>query len=120
MGYRSQVKSVIYGSSDNIAKLKGTQEYLNVLDQFDSEYLSDHTLNDKTQVILFSGGHLKWYDEYEDVKAWHKLIELSPSLGLNAEFVRVGEEASDIETEYFGDECEWLLYVNTSIEADFI
>ena len=120
MGYRSQVKSVIYGSSENIAKLKATQEYLNVLDQFDSEYLSEHSINDNTQAILFSGGHLKWYDEYADVKAWHKLIELSPSVGLSAEFLRVGEEAGDIENHNYGDECNWYLYVTTSIEADFI
>ena len=75
---------------------------------------------------MFIKGHwldVKWYDDYDDVKCHHKLMEMASEY-INSQrdndkikfttisygFVRIGEENDDIETEYDGDEGWDLIY----------
>lgn len=119
MGYRSEVRSAIYGSNDKIQALKQTPEFAAVAGHFDS-YITEHKLNDTTSAIMLHGDGFKWYDSYLDVQAWHTLLDLAREQKLSGEFVRVGEEASDVEVDNFGDDCDYYIYPVQSIECSFL
>lgn len=60
---------------------------------------------------------IKWYDMYEDVKAFNLTFDLARSLhdrpslaGLSGIFLRIGEDTDDIEEQQFGEPdvtAEW-------------
>ena len=54
-------------------------------------------INDET--IIFKYDDVKWYDEYEYVKAHKQLLEDAKEQGCAWEFCRVGEEAGDTEQD---------------------
>lgn len=140
MGYRSQVRSLIYGepelidtllAKEKLAGEKGIQHmfdgFITVTETMTRVYT--HTTNpDGTtestphetpmKVIDLEGTDWKWYDSYDDVKHWHALLAEADGLGLHYEFVRIGEETGDIETESSAD-AHYLLQVYTSIEASY-
>ena len=70
---------------------------------------------------------VKWYDSYEDVKAFDAAVEkylelVNNDMGVeddppafSYEFVRVGENYDDVETHYDGDACEYRLGVTREI-----
>ena len=105
MGYRSQV--TIGFKKETFTKFVGkNKEYFKDCDQI---------LEDKENVI-FVWEHVKWYDNYEDVKGIMKVVEDAiegcPKCGVG--FMRVGEEAGDIEST--GEPYEFSIYSNTVIE----
>jgi hypothetical protein len=55
--------------------------------------------------ITFYIGSVKWYDDYEDIKqfdaVWEALQEID---GVSGVYVRIGEETTDLEEEYFGEQ----------------
>jgi len=70
-----------------------------------NEYL---TINKEHRTILFHENGLKWYDNYEDVKAHERLYELMEEYAeqygsetmenpVSCSFTRIGEESDDIE-----------------------
>lgn len=70
------------------------------------------------KIVDLYGSDWKWYDDFDDVKAWHKFMEEAEEFGLMYEFVRIGEESDDVE-ELRSDDNENYLYPVTSIEADY-
>ena len=80
--------------------------------------------------MIFEEGATKWYSDYDEVKAFNEAVENYLGLmnmGVNEgddppefsyEFVRIGEEYDDIETDYQGDHCEYMLGVSRSINID--
>ena len=80
--------------------------------------------------MIFEEGATKWYSDYDEVKAFNEAVE--NYLGLmhmgaedgndppkfSYEFVRIGEEYDDIETDFQGDHCEYMLGVSRSINID--
>jgi hypothetical protein len=68
---------------------------------------------------------VKWYDSYEDVKAftafktkYHALLdEQEDGKKWKFEFVRVGEDIEDVECEQ--DDSSYVLSVSRSIECDY-
>ena len=70
---------------------------------------------------------VKWYDSYEDVKAFDVAVEkylelVNNDMGVeddppafSYEFIRVGENYDDVETHYDGDACEYRLGVTREI-----
>ena len=54
-------------------------------------------INDET--IIFKYDDVKWYDEYDYVKAHKQLLEDAKAQGCAWEFCRVGEESGDIEQD---------------------
>lgn len=78
---------------------------------FDDTYeINVHlTVNKERRTILFAESGLKWYDDYEDVKAHERLYELMVEYAelygnredminpVSCAYVRIGEEDDDIE-----------------------
>lgn len=126
MGYRSQVRGVIYGEPDKLqafitkAMLEGCsalthfaddlRRYRSVRRIYDHEatalqqpnHNGGRTLQFKLvpiEVLDLRGDDWKWYEDYPDVRAWHDLMAEAPEFGLNYEFMRIGEETADIEEQ---------------------
>jgi hypothetical protein len=120
MGYRSEVKSLIYGTNEEMQafKLACFDLYNQVREDFNNE-LSDEE-NIKYKMLYLNLSYVKWYDEYDEVQRWQELLNLAQQAGLSTEFVRIGESSEgDLEQDYFGDDCKYYLSVNMSIDADF-
>lgn len=125
MGYRSDVTAVFY--------VKDTKHFP-LLKLWLSENFPMDTFHDYlrwfNRGMVFEEGNVKWYSDYEEVKAFNEAVE--NYLGLmhmgaedgddppkfSYEFVRIGENYEDIETDYHGDHCEYMLSVSRSITVD--
>lgn len=117
MGYRSQVRSIIYGKPDKVLafwtmhKLEGNE----ALKAF-ADSITRYTVNagdGGTAVIDLYGDNWKWYEDYIDVKAWHALLQDAEECELEYEFVRVGENRDDVVYECSAESQYWL---NTQTE----
>jgi len=133
MGYRSQVRSCIYSEDAELfeAFISGRK----LID--DQVFHDENWFNDSLEypekiyknmegeliqtikILALHGDDWKWYDEYEYVNAWHKLLKDAEVAGLNYEFVRVGEEDGDIQYECGGENVEHFLSTYTSINVDY-
>ena len=148
MGYRSQVRSLIYGEPDTICQLVAAhalQGGHNVFTAFGDDitryrttrqrYDHDATVaagpdpdNGRPQVVWQTvevevidlyGDDWKWCEDYEDVKAWTAFMDQAEELGLSVEFVRIGEENDDVESRFtVQDEESAFLSVSRTIEVD--
>lgn len=133
MGYRSEVKCVIYGRPEfldafiakhaiqNNSFLSELKEYITygLTDRltFHPDGTSDKI---KCKVMDFDGSSLKWYDEYDEVQGLTDMlddIDENWDKKLDFEFIRVGEEAKDIETKYSRN-AYGFLSTSTSITND--
>lgn len=81
--------------------------------------------------MVFEERNTKWYDDYDEVKAFNKAVEdyqeliedfnNSPVEGqpaFNYEFIRVGESYDDVTDEHYGEHCEFLISVHRSINVE--
>lgn len=121
MGYRSEVAGLIYAPQELVNKFK--KDHADVIQLLDDEF-NDGSLkylgNEEYDFIYLHGKQWKWYDSFKEVEAWHKLMDLAEKDGLAVEFVRIGEDYDDIETEYQGvDFLNYYLNVERFIEATF-
>ena len=119
MGYRSEVKSLVYGTSEQMAKFKTDNAEL--IEQLAEDFGLGVTTwaIAKYQMIYLSLDYSKWYDSYSEVIRWNNLLTLAQDAGLLTEFVRIGEDSEgDIETAYTGD-CEYYLQTECHIMANF-
>jgi hypothetical protein len=123
MGYRSEVKAVFYTSKvDQWPMLR-----LFVDENFPKNF------KDNLEVIgsstysgfVFICADVKWYGGYPDVQAFNKFVADYGELisGENAppwayEFIRIGEDYEDIETDREGD-YDHVLQVTREITCDF-
>ncbi len=122
MGYRSDVTAAFYVKDAKhlpVLKLWLTENF--PMDTFSNE------IRWFDRGMVFECGGVKWYDDYEDVKAfdtavekYHGLLYMDVPHGDDPpvfcyEFVRIGESYDDVDTQYEGDACEWLLGVDRSI-----
>lgn len=125
MGYRSAVTAIVYGDEADLTtymtkdKLEHGDDSIFVhfkgqLKRFEIEFAKG-TLS----ALMLALDHVKWYDDYKDVLAWHRFMELSENHDLNYEFIRIGEDYDDIQKEEGGDAVDGLLYTSVSIERDF-
>lgn len=101
MGYRSQVaialKKETYYKHENVLR-----DYLKDCDDVPENELG----------FYFYWDSVKWYDSYEDVKAVQNIMKESG--WEEYAFIRIGEEADDVEQE--GDTGSFELYVCRSID----
>jgi hypothetical protein len=128
MGYRSDLRVVLYAPEKNFALLK-----LWMHDEV--QKLAAHEFEPPTEITsadvrgyAFKFDDVKWYENYPDVRAFESMIDRFSALceaaaGTNepqfaCEFVRVGEEAEDIECKSWGT-VYGLLSTNTSITEDY-
>ena len=108
MGYRSEVKSLIYGTKEQMAKFNNENVFLLTVLSADFGKDLTHNKNDK-YVIIFLGEVIRWLN----------LLSLAQDAGLITEFVRIGEDSEgDIETDYTGD-CAYYLQTECHIVANF-
>ncbi len=130
MGYRSQVQSVIYGEVAKVNaflvkhKVVGNpvfDEFKEHLHIFEKDWKDVTSGTEVMKFIHLDSGDdsWKWYDDYDDVKAWHALLADAEESGLSYEFIRIGEETGDISEETGGDDVNYLLHVNQSIGNEF-
>ena len=140
MGYRSDVIAVFYNivtgdeekDKRNLATLdmfvrENFPESLKN-DEEEDEGLHRHEVNHRV-IYEFKASSVKWYESYEEVKAfdafWEKFCELADEsqegdepVDWACEFIRLGENTDDIE-EKSSNEAEWLLQVNRVIDTNY-
>jgi hypothetical protein len=99
MGYRSTVAFVISFETkeqlDNYLAPRLLDENL----KNDRENFSRITWDDAS--VMYHAEDIKWYNEYEDVRALTKLYKDTIEAGGAYRFIRVGEEATDVEEQSF-------------------
>lgn len=120
MGYRSEVKSVIYGEPFKVDMFLNEHEaeYRTIKNQFGETIRVMGS--DFRKFIYLDIDYCKWYDEFEDVQNWHAFLEAAESYGLCTEFVRVGESSEgDIEQIYGGDNNLQYLTPTVTIDVGF-
>jgi hypothetical protein len=120
MGYRSEVKSVIYGEPEAVDKFMALN--VNALTKIKEDFGNQVRAlkGNRRKFIYLDCEYSKWYDEFDEVQRWHEFLELADTAGLNTEFVRVGEDSEgDIETDYRGDDCMNYLEPMTKIDVGF-
>lgn len=124
MGYRSEVTAVFYvREAKHFPILK-----LWLTSNFPMSEFSD-SVRWFDRGMIFEAQSVKWYDDYNDVKAFNAAVDRYLEL-VNAdranddtptflyEFVRLGENYEDIVTEYEGFDCECILGVTRSITCE--
>ncbi len=122
MGYRSDVAYVI--KFDSIEKRDAfVSLMLAKNEQAVTEALECVAHDNKADpIITFYQQGWKWYDGYEDVQAHHRLMEDAAELfGAEWRFVRIGEDANDIDIQDYGHDYDLWEYVDpvTTIRTSF-
>lgn len=125
MGYRSDVTAVFYVSkAEHLPVLK-----LWLSENFPMDLFDEHIRWFNRGMILEEQG-IKWYQDYDEIKAFNSSVEKYYGLmnmgaedgddppKFSYEFVRIGENYDDIETDYQGEHCEYLLGVDRSVTID--
>jgi len=138
MGYRSQVRSLIYGDPDKLQALvtkhmleggmafadksglrryRMTRKVYTATDDHDGRAYEwvDH----EVEVLDLYGDDWKWYPDYPDVQEWERLLADAPEFDLSTEFVRIGEETEDIEqSSHIADDGDSYLGISRQIADD--
>ena len=125
MGYRSQVAFAVRGKKEDVIpvlmtlRLKGSTAI--------KEALNKLSASERDGILTLAGqwDSVKWYPNYEDVKALTAILkkfkdeenEDERSLFEGA-FVRIGEDASDVETDYWGDDPYDLVSLNRTVHLE--
>ena len=121
MGYRSDVRALIYPSNgdQNLVeyeklKLLMNTTFKDVYEAWGDDYF---TWDDKHRVLKFSAESVKWYESYPDVAKFSPFLDEVHKLDYEYEFIRVGEDMDDIEDDSTGD-SESYMYVARTIEVN--
>ena len=147
MGYRSQVRCLIYGDPDKLQAhitahlltngkvfehfADSLKRYKTVRRTYDDDFtvgIGPDPDNGRAQpqwretpieVLDLCGDSWKWYEGYPDVVAFEAFMRSAPDLELTYEFLRIGEEDTDTERETGGDDDgDYYLGINRSIWCD--
>ncbi len=134
MGYRSQVKALIYPDApEDPMSVTNVQDYytekyelLKTLMKTTFGHLTDDgawlangfEFDDKRDRLIFAAEDVKWYESYSEIAAFHKFLDDVTELGYCTEFIRIGEETDDIQQDFTGTNIEYRLSVSRSIEID--
>lgn len=124
MGYNSDVQAVIYGKPDDMDAYITTEGLIFnniVFKDFNQSlrYYEAKIYDTKMKILHLYGDGWKWYGDYEDVEAWMKFMRDSVEHNLDFEFIRVGENTGDIETESSPNSAGLLYVRNPTIANDF-
>jgi hypothetical protein len=120
MGYRSDVVMAFY--ADDSSNWAPMRLWLNA--NRPSGITEDDTYHDDTDKhrIIVQFHAIKWYDGYEDVRSimdWYRtFIDEFEPIGGCAEYIRVGEDIADTETEYNGYNVQYCLNIVREIAID--
>jgi hypothetical protein len=127
MGYRSDVTALIYPDGGehsalnyNKLKLLMNTTFKELFDEWGGvrEFSDGWEWNDDVLVLQFTATSVKWYESYPDVQRFVKFLGEVQELEYQYEFMRVGEEDTDIEYDSTGD-ANGYLSVRREIEVSF-
>jgi hypothetical protein len=138
MSYRSDVAIRIYGDADSQDLMAEFGElYSSTFDALSQdiqneilalECESNNITNNKDVFVqddysyefLFIGESINWGGYWLTIKSgvdfFNHMIQSAKTLNINVEYIRMGEEYSDIEQYQEGPSCEYRLSVNRSID----
>lgn len=127
MGYRSEVAIKFYSEfsddAGDMASFKNAYDKAYGALSEEDQGIVDLLMNADEKngwhdgVFTFHADYVKWYDGYSWVKFFIELLEQVEDLGINSEFIRIGEDYGDIETERQGDGGEYYLNVVRTIDG---
>jgi hypothetical protein len=149
MGYRSQVRCLIYGEPDKLNALivkhqleggkifdswfaDSLKRYTAVRHRYNAEKSAAMPKDDggaqravwddvEVEVLDLQGDDWKWYPNYDDVIAWEEFMRSADEFDCSFEFVRIGEDTTDIEQESnVLDEGDYWLGVHSTITCEEI
>ena len=97
MGYRSDVRSIIRGSTELVTALmvRARMEGNKALESFDS-YITKEEIDADTEISL-EIDDIKWYVGDSDVRGWERFLEIADEMQLEWEFIRSGEDYDDVD-----------------------
>ena len=105
MGYRSDVGLVIRRDEKGAIKIPELLAMAKVAGVDPAIWEGADRVDSEDDVFVFLMTDTKWYDDYPEVKALEKLMEIAEKAeGFSYRFVRIGEEEDDIETKVHGDD----------------
>ena len=104
MGYRSQVKSVVYQTNDKFVKF--ANDYVDEIEYLTQEFYISYGTKGDYKVLYIDFDEIKWYDSFPEVIAWKAFLAKAKEEGLHYEFVRLGEDDSDVEIDYGTNDSE--------------
>lgn len=116
MGYNSKIRIVTTkGGFDKLyqhskEKLKDSY-HKNLLDSLDIKRISSEDEN----VLLFGWDWLKWYEEFDSVKAIMEGLKLLEDEDIPYHYIRIGESEGDVE-EILHDAEDTLPWLSTAID----
>jgi hypothetical protein len=120
MGYRSDVVMAFYADDNNNWAPMRLWLNANKPSGIPRE-VTYHDDTDKHRIIV-QFRDVKWYDVYEDVNSimdWYRtFIDEFEPIGGCAEYIRVGDDIADTETEYSGYNVQYCLNVVRDISID--
>ena len=129
MGYRSDVMALIYADVADQDVSRSRYAQLKLLMATTFKEVSDSfgrgmTWMDGPSVLKFEFNDIKWYESYPDVIAFEWMLAEFANAdedgieGYCTEFIRVGEEANDVEQRHSGDHNEYHLCVRRTIDCN--
>jgi hypothetical protein len=122
MGYRSDVKALIYplGGEHNLLNYDKLKLLMNTTFKDVYEYWNDpyFTWDDNHRVLMFDANSVKWYDSFPEIPRFMRFLHEVHELEYEFEFIRIGEDDNDVETDSTGD-AQGFMYVSRSIEVSF-
>jgi hypothetical protein len=123
MGYRSEVAIKVYGDDESMSRFQTAYDTAyNACDQATMDeidtWMRDGAKNGfADNVFTFHATQIKWYDDFLAVKFFDALMEMGEDAGASVEFIRIGDDYDDIESKYYGENCEWCLGVERFIDG---
>jgi len=118
MGYRSNITAVFYTSKEKWPVLK---QYVD--EHFPGEFKEYLTVQGERAYVFKLDG-VKWYDGYRDVERFNafvknflKFANAQGEPNWHYEFIRIGEEANDIEV-YCSNSAEWVLNIFRGVDVN--
>ena len=122
MGYRSEVAIMMYGTDEEMAVVKAVYDRLYSALDAETKETVDYFMGDDNNGFSEDGFHfhaedIKWYDGYAHIEFFKEFFNEGDDSGASCEFIRIGEENDDIETDYTGDDNEYRLGVTRLIDG---
>lgn len=130
MGYRSNVMALIYpDTADHTTDAEPYEALKTIMNTTFKDVMDtfggDAHWNDRHKCLVFKIDDIKWYDSYPDVQRFKAMMDVFHDGGHDdeipgycTEFVRIGEDYDDVETEQTGDHIVNFLSVRREIECD--
>ena len=117
MGYRSEVRGVIYGNPSEVDSflVEFAEDYKTVEGDTDTLEVIEYN---SYKLITMHSDYCKWYEDYPVVQAWDNLMKNAKKQGLHYEFIRIGDDSDDV-VQVQSVDSEGLLQFSRSIEALF-